>query len=74
MLHTKKIRENFTAMCSTIHSNTPLNTRMTSRPINVYTDSSCCSQKQIAKCETYGRTGVCDYDKNDKSCMCQDGF
>jgi hypothetical protein len=41
---------------------------------NPFTYDTCCTQSEIAKCETYGKTGVCDYNKNDKSCMCQNSF
>ena len=58
MLHSKKVSENFAKEQYT----------------NLFTNGKCCSQKQIAQCEKYGRTGVCNYEKNDNSCMCQDGF
>jgi len=41
---------------------------------NLYTYDTCCSEAQIAKCETYGKTGVCNYNKDDKSCLCQNSF
>ena len=41
---------------------------------NLYTNSNCCNQNEIANCETYGKTGVCNYYKNDNSCMCQNSF
>ena len=41
---------------------------------DLFTYDSCCTQKQIADCEKYGKTGVCNYDKNDNSCMCQNAI
>jgi len=41
---------------------------------NLYTRDNCCSQNEIAQCETYGKTGVCNYYKNNNSCMCQNSF
>jgi hypothetical protein len=41
---------------------------------NLYTKDNCCNQDEIAQCETYGKTGVCNYYKNNNSCMCQNSF
>jgi len=41
---------------------------------NLYSYDTCCSQKEIAHCQTYGKTGVCNYSSNDKSCVCQNSF
>jgi len=41
---------------------------------DLYTYDTCCSENQIADCEKYGKTGVCNYYKNNKSCMCQNSF
>lgn len=41
---------------------------------NLFTYDTCCTEKQIRDCETYGKTGVCNYNQNDKSCVCQDSF
>jgi uncharacterized protein YxeA len=41
---------------------------------NLYTYDSCCTQDNIANCEKYGKTGVCNYYKDNKSCMCQNSF
>lgn len=41
---------------------------------DVYTYDTCCTENQIANCEKYGKTGVCNYYKNDKSCLCQNSF
>ena len=41
---------------------------------DLYSNDTCCSEKQIADCEKYGKTGVCNYYKNNKSCLCQNGF
>lgn len=41
---------------------------------NLFTYDSCCSQQEIAHCETYGKTGVCNYNNNTKSCLCQNAF
>ena len=40
---------------------------------NSYSYDSCCSQEKISQCQTYGKTGVCDYN-NCKSCVCQNAF
>lgn len=36
---------------------------------NRFTYDTCCTEDQIANCEKYGRTGVCN-----KSCVCQDPY
>lgn len=41
---------------------------------NLYSYDTCCSQQEIAHCQTYGKTGVCNYSTNDKSCVCQNAF
>jgi uncharacterized protein YxeA len=41
---------------------------------NLYTYDSCCSEKQKQHCMTYGKTGECNYNKNDKSCFCQNAY
>ena len=41
---------------------------------NLFTYDSCCNEKQIRACETYGKTGVCNYNENNKLCVCQDSF
>ena len=41
---------------------------------NLFTYDSCCNQEQIRHCETYGKTGVCNYILNDNSCLCQNSF
>lgn len=41
---------------------------------NLYSYDTCCSQKQIDNCEKYGKTGVCNYNENNKSCLCQNSF
>ena len=41
---------------------------------DLFTYDKCCSENQIADCEKYGKTGVCNYYKNNKSCMCQNSF
>lgn len=38
---------------------------------NLFTYDSCCNQEDIQKCESYGKTGVCNYILNDNSCLCQ---
>jgi hypothetical protein len=38
---------------------------------DLFTYDSCCNETQIANCEKYGKTGVCNYDQNDNSCICQ---
>jgi hypothetical protein len=41
---------------------------------NLYTYDTYCTQEDIAKCQTYGKTGVCNYYQNNKSCLCQNAF
>lgn len=41
---------------------------------NLYSYDTCCSPKEIAHCQTYGKTGVCNYYQNNKSCLCQNAF
>jgi hypothetical protein len=41
---------------------------------NLYSYDTCCSQQEIAHCQTYGKTGVCNYYQNNKSCLCQNAF
>jgi hypothetical protein len=38
---------------------------------NRFTNDTCCTEKQKENCMTYGKTGVCNYYKNNKSCLCQ---
>jgi hypothetical protein len=41
---------------------------------NLYSYDTCCFQKEIDNCEKYGKTGVCNYNENNKSCLCQNSF
>jgi hypothetical protein len=41
---------------------------------NLFTYDSCCNQEDIKHCETYGKTGVCNYILNNNSCLCQNSF
>ena len=41
---------------------------------NLFTYDSCCNEDEIKHCETYGKTGVCNYILNNKSCLCQNSF
>lgn len=41
---------------------------------NLYSYDTCCTEKNIRDCQTYGKTGVCNYNKNNISCICQDVF
>ena len=41
---------------------------------DLYTFDTCCNENQIANCQTYGKTGVCNFYKNNKSCICQNAF
>jgi len=40
---------------------------------DVYTKQSCCNEKNIKYCESWGKTAVCNFN-GDKSCMCLDAF
>lgn len=41
---------------------------------DVFTKQSCCNEKQIKFCEKWGKTGVCNFQSSNKSCMCLDAF
>lgn len=41
---------------------------------NLYTYDTCCTIQENEKCMTYGKTGVCNYYKNNGSCLCQNAF
>jgi hypothetical protein len=40
---------------------------------NHFSNDTCCTESQIRDCETYGKSGVCNY-YNNNSCICQDAF
>ena len=46
----------------------------TNNPIDVFTNDKCCSQKNIGECNKYGQSGVCNYQQNNKSCLCQNAY
>ena len=41
---------------------------------NLYSYDTCCSDKQKMNCMKYGKTGVCNYNKKDESCFCQNAY
>lgn len=41
---------------------------------DMYTKQSCCNEQQIKFCEKWGKTGICNFQSSDKSCMCLDAF
>jgi hypothetical protein len=41
---------------------------------NLYSFDTCCNEKEIKDCESYGKTGVCNYREHNKSCICQNAF
>ena len=41
---------------------------------NLYSYDTCCNEKEIKNCESYGKTGVCNYRDHNKSCICQNAF
>lgn len=41
---------------------------------NIYTFDSCCLEKEKENCMKYGKTGVCNYMKNNGSCFCQNSY
>ena len=41
---------------------------------NLYTYDTCCDETQKEKCMTYGKSGVCNYYKNNNSCLCQNAY
>jgi hypothetical protein len=41
---------------------------------NIYTFDTCCSEKEKEHCMTYGKTGVCNYYKNNGECLCQNAY
>ena len=46
----------------------------TNNPIDIFTNDKCCSQKNIGECNKYGQSGVCNYQQNNKSCLCQNAY
>jgi hypothetical protein len=46
----------------------------TNNPIDIFTNDKCCNQKNIEECNKYGQSGVCNYQQNNKSCLCQNAF
>ena len=50
------------------------NNRITDRFSNKYTNDSCCTEIEKENCMKYGKTGICNYNKNDKSCFCQNAY
>ena len=41
---------------------------------NKYTNDICCNEYQKENCMKYGKTGVCNYNKNNNSCLCQNAY
>ena len=41
---------------------------------NIYTFDTCCTEKEKENCMTYGKTGVCNYYKNNGNCLCQNAY
>ena len=41
---------------------------------NIFTNDKCCNQKNIEECNKYGQSGVCNYQQNNKSCLCQNAY
>jgi hypothetical protein len=41
---------------------------------DIYTNDKCCNEIQKQNCMKYGKTGVCNYKKNNKSCLCQNAY
>ena len=41
---------------------------------NIYTFDTCCTEKEKENCMTYGKTGVCNYYKNNGECLCQNAY
>ncbi len=39
-----------------------------------FTNDKCCDDNQISNCMKYGKTGVCNYFTNDKTCLCQNQY
>jgi uncharacterized protein YxeA len=38
---------------------------------NLYTYDTCCTETEKQNCMKYGKTGVCNYYKNNNKCLCQ---
>lgn len=38
---------------------------------NLYTYDTCCNELEKQNCMKYGKTGVCNYYKNNNTCLCQ---
>jgi len=41
---------------------------------NLYTYDSCCLEGEKENCMKYGKTGVCNYFKNNNECLCQNAY
>ena len=46
----------------------------TNNPIDIFTNDKCCNQQNIEECNKYGQSGVCNYQQNNKSCLCQKSY
>lgn len=46
----------------------------TNNPVDIFTNDTCCNQKNIEGCNKYGQSGVCNYQRNNKSCLCQKAY
>jgi hypothetical protein len=43
-------------------------------PVDIFTNDKCCNQNNIEECNKYGQSGVCNYQQNNKSCLCQKAY
>ncbi len=46
----------------------------TNNPIDIFTNDKCCYQQNIEECNKYGQSGVCNYQQNNNSCLCQKSY
>jgi hypothetical protein len=46
----------------------------TNNPVDIFTNDKCCNQQNIEECNKYGQSGVCNYQQNNKSCLCQKAY
>jgi hypothetical protein len=61
----------FIIILAVFHKNNEL---FSNNKVDIFTDGKCCSQKNIDECNKYGQSGVCNYQQNNKSCLCQNSF
>lgn len=46
----------------------------TNNPVDIFTNDKCCTLQNIEECNKYGQSGVCNYQQNNNSCLCQNAY